>query len=62
MGDYSSIEIGMLAGTVIGGLLALLGFLGTGSALFLLVTVVGAFTGIAAGRLIEKNKSVNVKR
>lgn len=54
MGDYTTTEIGMLAGAVIGGLLALLGFLATGSMYFLLAALAGTVVGTFAGKLLEK--------
>lgn len=55
--DYSRIEIGMLAGTAIGGIIALIGYLATENVAFLLVSVIGAFAGTAAGKVMERKKS-----
>lgn len=57
MGDYSTTEIGMLAGAVIGGLFSVLGFLTTGSMYFLLSAIIGIAAGTAAGKVIGRKKS-----
>jgi outer membrane lipoprotein SlyB len=57
MNDYSSTEIGMLAGAVIGGLMAVLGFLATGRLYFLLAAVIGTAAGTAAGKIVDRRRS-----
>lgn len=57
MSDYSGMEIGMLAGAVIGGLLAVLGFLATGSMYFLLAAAAGIAAGTVAGKLFDRSRT-----
>jgi len=55
--DYSRVEIGMLTGTALGGVAALIGYIATENIAFLLVSVVGAFVGTAAGKVFESKKA-----
>lgn len=55
--DYSKIEIGMLAGTAIGGVIALIGYLASENVAFLLVSLLGALAGTVAGKLLENRKA-----
>lgn len=58
--DYSKIEIGMLAGTAIGGVFALIGYLASKNVAFLLVSLIGALAGTAVGKILE-NRHAEVR-
>ena len=57
MKDYSCSEIGMLTGTTLGGLIALLGFMKTYSVLSFLLTVFGMAAGIFIGDCLDRKKN-----
>lgn len=57
MGDYSYSEIGMLAGTAIGGVLAVVGISLTGNLLFLLLASIPIAAGILVGNAFERRRA-----
>lgn len=54
MREYSCTEIGMLAGTAIGGALAVVAFSIYNNALFLIITIIGTIFGLLTGKRIDK--------
>lgn len=61
MREYSYTEIGMLAGTAVGGVLSVVGFTFFNHILFLFIVGLGAAAGIYIGKSMDKRANKNVR-
>lgn len=61
MHDYTYTEIGMLTGTALGGLLAVIGFSVTGRILYLLVSAIAIALGIVVGNYMDRKLADRTK-